>query len=119
MVWFKVAVGAARLAHKVLKAYKKSKKIKPVVDKKIKPVVKDYAKETKGVLKDAQKDAVNVITKIPGATTTVLLPTIVATTGVRIGAKKVIKSKVGKAAIAKSKSLKAKLKNIWKQGKAD
>ena len=118
MVWLKVAIGAAKLAHKGLKAYKKSKKIKPVVDKKIKPVVKDYAKETKGVLKDVQK-AVNVMTKIPGATTAVLLPTIAATVGVRIGAKKVIKSKVGKAAIAKSKSLKAKLKNVWKQGKAD
>ena len=116
MVWFKVAVGSAKLAHKGIKAYKKSKKIKPIVNKKVKPVVKDYAKETKGLLKDTQEVAVNVMTKIPGATTAVLLPTIVATVGARMGAKKLLKSKVGKATIAKSKSLQAKLKNIWKQG---
>ena len=115
MVWLKVAVGAAKLAHKGLKAYKKSKKIKPVVDKKIKPVVKDYAKETKGVVNDVREVGSALLSKSQIASVAVAVPSILAVHG----AKKVIKSKVGKAVIKKGKSVSAKLKNIWKQGKSD
>ena len=115
MVWVKVAIGAAKLAHKGLKAYKKSKKIKPVVDKKIKPVVKDYAKEAKGAVDDVREVGATLLTKSQIASVAVAVPSILAVHG----AKKVIKSKVGKAVIKKGKSVSAKLKNIWKQGKSD
>lgn len=107
MSLIRLGYAAGKLALKGIKAYKKSKVVKPVVTSTI--------KETKGVLKDAKKDAVNVMTKIPGATTTVLLPTILATHAVRMGAKKVAGSKIGKSTIKKGKSLKVKLKNWWKQ----
>ena len=111
----RIGYAAGKLALKGIKAYKKSKKIKPIVDKKVKPVIKDYAKETKGMLKDVHQGAVDVMTKIPGASHVVLVPTLLANYAVRKGTKKIVGSKIGKSTIKKGKSLKVKLKNWWKQ----
>ena len=115
MSWLRVALGAGKVAHKAIKAYKKSKKIKPIVDKKIKPIVKDYAKETKGLVDDTREIGATLLSKSQIASVAVAVPTILAVHGAKKIGKKIVKTKLAKTVKKKSKSLTAKLKNIWKQ----
>jgi len=107
MSLIKLGFTLGKLAYKGLKAYKKSKVVKPVVTSTI--------KETKGLAKDTRNLATGILTKSKTATIAVAVPTILATHAVRMGAKKVAGSKIGKSTIKKGKSLKVKLKNWWKQ----
>lgn len=107
MSLIKLGFTLGKLAYKGIKAYKKSKVVKPVVTSTI--------KETKGTIKDVGKLASNTLAKSKTATIAVAVPTILATHAVRMGTKKVVGSKIGKSTIKKGKSLKVKLKNWWKQ----
>ena len=100
MVWLKVAVGAAKLAHKGLKAYKKSKKNLETKGSKVKSklVKKEIDKaKTSSNPNEAAIKAYDKTSKI------------IKTPDVVIGA--------GASVVQKSKSVSAKLKNVWKQFK--